>query len=80
MSQKETKSRAFEYQKALHNHSGKRLYTLKEASEYLGRTVWAMRDLVYSGGVPHVRLPGERRYYFDVVDLDELIKRNKSSY
>lgn len=29
----------------------KRLYTLKEAAEYLGRTEWNMRDLIWAGSI-----------------------------
>jgi hypothetical protein len=33
----------------------KRLYTLKEAAEYLGRSDWAMRELMWKGAIPYVR-------------------------
>ena len=62
----------------IYNPLGKRLYTLKEAAAYLGRTEWSMRDLLYSRIIPHVKLPAERKYYFDIVDLDAFIQKNKT--
>jgi hypothetical protein len=53
----------------------KRLYSLKEAGMYLGRTEWAMRHLVNSGRVPYVRI--DSRIQFDIHDLDRVIDQNK---
>ena len=39
----------------------KRLYNLKEAAIYLGRTVWGMRGLVYAGKITYVK--DSRRFY-----------------
>jgi excisionase family DNA binding protein len=58
----------------------KRLYTLKEAAEYLGRSEWGMRELVWSGKIPVVRVEGGRKIFLDIRDLDEFIGRNKSTY
>jgi excisionase family DNA binding protein len=55
----------------------KRLYTLKESAVYLGRTVWAIRHLVWRGVLPCVRIG--RRMQIDVQDLDSLIERYKTS-
>jgi len=33
----------------------KRLYNLKEAAVYLGRTVWAVRGMLWAGKMPYVR-------------------------
>ncbi len=53
----------------------KRLYTLKEAAQYLGRSEWGMRELMWSGKIPVVRPEGGRKIYFDVKDLEESIEK-----
>jgi excisionase family DNA binding protein len=54
----------------------KRLYDVEEAAIYLGRTVWAVREMMYRGKLPYVE--DGRRKLFDVRDLDEWIERNKT--
>ena len=56
----------------------KRLYTLEEASRYLGRTLWSMRELVWKGSIPIVR--EGKRIFVDVNDLNLYIEKNKTSY
>lgn len=58
----------------------KRLYTLKEAGEYLGRSEWSMRELGWLGSIPVVRHDGGRKMYFDVNDLDDFTDKNKGRY
>ena len=41
----------------------KRLYTLKEASEYMGRSVWGVRDLIWSQAIPVIKQDGGRKMY-----------------
>jgi excisionase family DNA binding protein len=53
----------------------KRLLTIDEAAEYLGRTREAMQHLVSSGKMPTVR--SDRRVFFDIHDLESWIERNK---
>jgi excisionase family DNA binding protein len=53
----------------------KRLYSIKEASEYLGRSEYALREMIWSGKIPQVRF--DRRIYIDINDLDALIEKNK---
>ncbi len=60
---------------SINNRPAKRLYTTKEAGVYLGRTVNAIRAMQWAGKLPHVKLDG--RIYYDVLDLDALIERNK---
>jgi hypothetical protein len=64
-----------------------RLLNLGAAAAYLGVSYWTMRDLVISGHVPRVRLPGVskrskgddmRRILIDKQDLDRLIEANKN--
>ena len=57
------------------NPTGKRLYTVKEAAVYLGRTDWGVREIIWKGLVPEVR--HGRKIYIDVLDLDRFIERNK---
>ena len=58
----------------------KRLYTLKEAAQYLGRSDWSMRELIWAGKIPIVRGDGDRKIFIDVKDIDDYIERNKSIY
>ena len=58
----------------------KRLFTIKEAAVYLGRSVWSIRDLIWSGIIPVVKVSGGRKIYLDIVDLEEFINKNKEIY
>ena len=58
----------------------KRLFTLKEAAEYLGRSEWSMRELIWGGEIPVVRREGGRKIFLDILDLMEFIEKNKSIY
>ena len=53
----------------------KRLYTVKKAAVYLGRTDWGVRGLIWRGRLPEVR--DGRKIYIDIKDLDRYIERNK---
>jgi len=53
----------------------KRLFSVKEASEFLGISPWTMRDLQWAGKVDYVKF--NRLVYFDVRDLEDFIERNK---
>jgi hypothetical protein len=61
-----------------HRQIQKRLYTVEEAAEYLGRTVYAVREIYYSGKVPVVKIDG--RIFIDVQDLERLIQQSKVTY
>jgi excisionase family DNA binding protein len=62
------------------NLLGKRLFTLKEAAQYLGRSEWGMRDLIWAGKIPVVREEGGRKIFIDVQDLVAYVERNKAVY
>jgi len=62
------------------NPTVKHLYTLKEAAEYLGRSEWSMRELIWAGEIPVVRQEGGRKIFLDIQDLAEFIEKNKSTY
>ncbi len=53
----------------------KRLYSVKEAGKYLGRSPWAIRHLIWSGALPQVRQG--RRVFVDIVDLNQFVERFK---
>jgi excisionase family DNA binding protein len=57
--------------------SGKRLLTLKQAAEYIGRSAPAVRALIAAGAFPSV--VHDRRVFVDRADLDAWIKRSKGS-
>jgi excisionase family DNA binding protein len=59
---------------------GKRLYTLKEAARYLGRSVWGLRELIWAGKIPVVRGERSRKIFLDIEDLDDFICRHKGIY
>jgi len=66
--------------KGIRNPLGKRLYTLKEAAEYLGRSDWSMRDLIWKRNIQVVQPAGARKIYLDIIDLDNFINNNKVLY
>lgn len=53
----------------------KRLYSVKEAGRYLGRSPWAIRHLIWEGHLPQVRQG--RRVMVDVMDMDQFIAKHK---
>lgn len=55
-----------------------RLYSIKDASVYMGRSVWAMRELAWAGKLPVIK--DGKKIYFDVKDLDSYIERTKMTY
>ena len=54
-----------------------RLLSLRQAAQYLGVTGWQMRTLAWNGVIPVVQFPNGWKKYFDIDDLDEVIRRNK---
>ena len=59
------------------NQTSPRLLPLKTASEYLGLTVWALRERIWAGQIPVVQFPGGRKQYIDMQDIDAFIQKNK---
>jgi hypothetical protein len=66
------------FMKGFFNPLPQRLFSLKEASIFLGRTLWSMRELVWAGKIPIVR--DGKRIFVDVVDLENYITKNKTTY
>jgi hypothetical protein len=54
-----------------------RLLPLKDAAQWLGLTVWAMRERIWAGQIPVVQFPGGRKQYIDTKDLEAFIEKNK---
>ena len=54
-----------------------RLLPLKAAAEYLGLTVWAIRERIWAGQIPVVQFPGGRKMFIDTQDLETFISENK---
>jgi len=61
--------------KADNKTASPRLYSLKRAAEYLGVSYWTIRDYIFRGELPSVRLG--RRVLVDVRDLDALVEKYK---
>jgi len=55
-----------------------RLLTISEAAVYLGRSVPAIRELIWRGELPIIR--PDRRIHLDLFDLDKWIEKNKTRY
>jgi len=55
---------------------GKRLYTVKEAALYLGRSVHAVRELIWSRFLPVVQ--HGRKMWIDLADLNRYIYKHKA--
>jgi len=56
----------------------KRLYSMQEAACYLGRTVDALREMIWAGKLPIFR--DGKRILLDVKDMDEFIERGKQRF
>ena len=59
--------------------SSPRLLPLKDAAQWLGVTVWAMRERIWAGQIPVVQFPGGRKQYIDIQDLEAFIQNNKKT-
>jgi excisionase family DNA binding protein len=57
-------------------HISKRLYSIKESAVYLGRTAWAVREMLWAGKMPYVK--DGKRILIDLQDMNEWIDRSKT--
>jgi excisionase family DNA binding protein len=55
----------------------KRLYSIPEAAFYLGRSVDAVREMVWAGKLPAIK--DGRRILLDVRDMDTWIEQSKTT-
>ncbi len=58
------------------NRQAKRLYTLKEAAIYLGRSSWAVREIIWRGELPYIK--NGKRILPDILDIDKWIEQSKT--
>lgn len=56
----------------------KRLYSVKDASVYLGRSVWALREMLWAGKLPYIK--DGRRVLLDIKDMDLWIESSKTTF
>ncbi len=54
----------------------KRLYSIKDAALYLGRTVGAVREMLWAGKMPYVK--DGKRILLDIRDMDTWIEASKT--
>jgi len=65
----------------IHNppcHLPKRLYSIKESAVYLGRSVCAVREMLWKGKIPYVK--DGARILVDIYDMNDWIDRNKTRH
>ena len=60
--------------------SKRRLLRTRAAAEYLGKSVWSIRQLVQSGELPIVRGCDECNWHFDICDLDRYINEHRENF
>jgi excisionase family DNA binding protein len=80
MTPKNSNKQQVKTEQRIKNPLPKRLYTIKEAAEYLGRGVWGVRDLIWKGILPVVKMEGGKKLYLDIRDIDLFIDKNKAIY
>jgi len=71
------KNQAVKKAQGIANPLPKRLFTLKEAAHYLGRTLWSMRELIWKGSIPVVR--DGKRIFLDIQDLEAYVTKCKTT-
>ncbi len=54
----------------------KRLFNIQEGAVYLGRSVWAVREMLWAGKMPFVK--DGKRILLDIYDMDQWIDENKT--
>jgi len=60
------------------NPPRQRLFDLKQASQYLGRSVWGVRELIWAGKLPVIQ--DGRKMYVDLFDMDRYIEIEKTTF
>ena len=58
-----------------HDRPKKRLYTVVQASEYLGLSIWSVRKRISDRQIPYVSVG--RRVMLDIYKLDEWIEEHE---
>ncbi len=75
-----SEERVERYKEARRHPKGpvKRLYDIKEADFYLGRSVDSLRELIWAGKIDFIKDGG--RIYLNVRDIDTYIDRVKQRF
>jgi hypothetical protein len=73
-------NRTVQKAQGISNPFSPRLLTLKKAADYLGMSIWALRERVWAGSIPVIQFPGGRKIWIDALDLDSFIEKNKRVY
>jgi excisionase family DNA binding protein len=68
-----------ETQRIKHPFAVPRLMTIKQASGYLGLTVWALRERIWRGQIPFVKFDGGRKTYLCIDDLESFIEKHRQT-
>jgi len=53
----------------------RRLYTIEDASVYLGRSPWTVAEMVRTGKLPYI--PDGKRKFIDIEDINLWIEKSK---
>ncbi len=73
-----TKTHGIENPKRTKEPLKKRLLTIEEAGVYLGRSIPSIRELIWGGSLPIVKVG--KRIHLDINDLDNWIEAHKTRY
>ena len=60
----------------INNPLPQRLYPLSDAAMYLGRSVYSVRELIWSGQLPVIK--SGKKQWLDIRDMDTWIEKNKT--
>jgi len=77
--EKQSKKQVLTSKQGMSNPScaiSKRLYSIQEGAVYLGRSVWAVREMLWAGKMPYVK--DGKRILLDILDMDAWIERSKT--
>ena len=64
-------------EQGIDNQKRPRLLPLKKAAEYLGLSLWSLRERVWDGDLPVVRFREGGKMFIDRKDLESFIQGNK---
>lgn len=56
----------------------KRLYNIKEAGTFLGRSTWSVREMLWAGKLPYIK--DGKRIFVDILDMEKWIEQSKTTF
>jgi excisionase family DNA binding protein len=56
----------------------RRLYPIKEAAVYMGFSPWTVREIIWKGDIPYVKVGP--KYFLDITDMDKWIEKSKTRF